>query len=127
MGESNWAQPTIDALLKCHCDESVTLVPRGNSMRPAIHSGATVFLTPVLASMPLSVGDIVLVDVPYVSQSDGRSPGTVLHFVKEIEKLSASGTEVYRIEDNMGRSNGWVKRRAIHGKVVDIVQPAGKV
>lgn len=121
---SNWAQTTIDALRREETD--IKIVPLGNSMRPVIYSGATVTLIPVTEQTTLSIGDIVLVDVPYVSPKGEKSPGTVLHFVREIEKLNVSGSEVYRIEDNRGLSNGWVKREAIHGKVVRVVQPEGK-
>lgn len=78
-------------------------------MRPRVESGATVTLAPYRPDEEPAEGDIVLVKVR----------GTIyLHLVKAIR--GAAETRQYQIGNNRGGINGWVNRRAVFGKAVQV-------
>ena len=96
----SWADKAIEALGR---GETVTVRPRGNSMRPRIISGQSVTLSPLTAGRP-RVGDVVLV----------RVGGSIyLHLVRAIDG------ERYQIANNRGKINGWATRRAVYGVLID--------
>ena len=93
-----------DAILALERGESVTVSPRGHSMRGRIEDSQPVTLAPVDPTS-VSVGDIVLV----------RWKGNVLlHLVKE-----ANDGELL-IGNNVGKVNGWVLREAVLGVVTKV-------
>jgi hypothetical protein len=107
---THWASRAIEALAR---GESATVVPHGHSMRPKILSGSTVTLDPLREGEP-GVGDAVLV----------RVKGTVyLHLVKALR--GSGGDTQYQIGSARGSINGWVRRSAIYGKVVEVTNPRG--
>jgi hypothetical protein len=112
----NWAQVAIDSLRR---GETCTLIPHGNSMRPRIFSGATVTLVPLAG--PLSVQDVVLVDIPGTAETLGH---TTLHRVLGV---CDDVSETVLIGDLRGNIDGWVDVSAIHGRVVSIANPEPRV
>ena len=95
----SWASPYLPRLAR---GETVTLRPRGHSMEPLIASGQQVTVEPI-GSRPIEVGDVVLCRVR------GQN---YLHLVKAVQ------ADRYLIGNNRGGINGWVSRRAIHGRWV---------
>lgn len=93
----SWATPYLAKLAR---GESVTLRPRGHSMRPMIVSGQEVTVEP-LGDDPLRPGDVVLCRV------HGHH---YLHLVKAVQG------ERYLIGNNRGGINGWIRRGAIYGR-----------
>jgi len=102
----NWATHAITALAR---GEPCQVTPHGNSMRPLVESGATVTLAPYGPEEEPAENDIVLVKVRGV---------VYLHLVKAIR--GKSDARQYQIGNNRGGINGWVSRRAIYGKAVEI-------
>lgn len=94
-----WADAFIEQL---DLGKAVSFRPRGNSMRPLIHSGDLCTVEPWRADL-VAVGDVVLCTV------HGRQ---YLHLVKAI------ANNCFQIGNNHGRINGWTTR--IHGKLTDI-------
>jgi hypothetical protein len=102
----SWASHAIVALER---GESCQVTPHGNSMRPRVESGATVTLAPYGQDGEPAEDDIVLVKVR----------GTIyLHLIKAVR--SNGEARQYQIGNNRGGINGWVSRRAIYGKAVEI-------
>lgn len=77
---------------------------RGNSMHPKIRCGQKIKIKPLFFTTEINKGDIVACRV-------GQT--TVLHQVKGIRKYN--GDKIYKIVDNKGGVNGWVKKRDIFG------------
>ena len=100
----SWALFAKEALRR---GETVTVKPRGHSMRGRVDDGDLVTLEPV-APEALVVGDIVLVRV------HGRD---YLHLVKAVD----GGR--FQIGNNRGDLNGWVVPNAIYGKAVKVEAP----
>ncbi|MBL8735159.1 MAG: hypothetical protein JNL12_01900 [Planctomycetes bacterium] len=97
----SWADRAKDALRR---GETVTVRPRGHSMRPKVNEGDRVTLVPCTLE-DLVVGSIVLV----------RVGGTdYLHLVTAID-----GQRV-QIGNNRGHVNGWVGPAAIYGRAVKV-------
>ncbi len=94
-----WASGAIERLL---AGETVTIRPRGHSMRGKVEDGELVCIEP-LGDRVLTVGDIVLCKVR------GRQ---YLHLVKAVK-----GSQ-YLIGNNRGGVNGWIARAAIYGIMV---------
>lgn len=95
-----WADHAIAGLAR---GETVTLYPRGGSMRGRVRDGAKVVLEPVVG--PLAVEDIVLVKVA----------GTIyLHRVVERD-----GARVL-IGNNVGGINGWASVAQVFGVAVEV-------
>ena len=92
-----WATKAIVTLQK---GETITIRPRGGSMRGKIKSGQEVTLKPITDQTNLQVNDIVLVTVK------GRD---YLHLIHQIKN------ERYLIGNNRGGINGWVTKEKIHG------------
>lgn len=87
--------------------ETVTVRPRGQSMRGRIESGDVVTLEPVTVA-DVEVGDAVLVRV---------KGNDYLHLVK------AKDGERLLIGNNRGGINGWVGPAALYGKTVKVERP----
>jgi phage repressor protein C with HTH and peptisase S24 domain len=83
--------------------EIVECRPRGNSMKPRIHSGQLVTISPDISD--LSKNDVVFCKVK------GR------YFV---HLLSAIQGERYQISNNSGHVNGWIGKNGIFGKVISV-------
>jgi hypothetical protein len=98
----SWAHHIIKQLKE---GLTVEVRPRGNSMKGKIESGNLVTIEPVKEITEVEKDDIVLATVK------GRD---YLHLVKAIDG------ERYQIGNNRGHINGWVKKSAIHGKVIKI-------
>ena len=96
-GVMSWATPYLPKLAQ---GEPVTFRPRGHSMEPLISSGQEVTVEPI-GDEAIQPGDVVLCHVR------GQH---YLHLVKAVQG------ERYLIGNNRGRINGWVTRRAIHGR-----------
>lgn len=99
----SWADQHIADL---KAGKTVQFRPHGRSMEPRITSGALCTVEPVGAS-PLKTGDIVLCVV-------GRSQ--YVHLVLDVSLRR----DEYKIGNNKGRVNGWVKADAIFGKLVRV-------
>lgn len=87
---------------------TVTVRPRGQSMRGRIESGDIVTLEPATPD-DVEVGDAVLVRVK------GRD---YLHLVK------AKSGERLLIGNNRGTLNGWVGPLALYGKAIKVERPS---
>jgi hypothetical protein len=96
-----WASAYIEQLRR---GESVSFLPRGNSMAGKIDSGQLCTVTPVEPAA-VAVGDIVLCKV------NGRE---YLHLEKAIQGPR------FQIGNNRGRINGWIAAGAIFGKCVRV-------
>lgn len=92
-----WAMHAIAAL---QLGETVTIKPRGQSMRPRVADGQEVTVSPIDES-GVRVGDVVLCRVK------GRE---LLHLVKAVD-----GSRV-QIANNAGHVNGWIGMNSIYGK-----------
>lgn len=97
----SWADRAKDALRR---GETVTVRPRGHSMRPKVNDGDRVTLVPCTLE-DLVVGSIVLVRV---------GGNDYLHLVTAID-----GQRV-QIGNNRGHVNGWVGPAAIYGRAVKV-------
>ncbi|MBK8257900.1 MAG: hypothetical protein IPK82_35190 [Polyangiaceae bacterium] len=102
----NWATHAIAALA---AGQTCQVTPHGNSMRPLVESGATATLTPYLPNQEPAEGDIVLVKVRGV---------VYLHLIKAIR--GGAEARQYQIGNNRGGINGWVNRRAVFGKAIQV-------
>jgi len=78
------------------------------SMRKAIKHGQTLTMAPVTDSKEIQVGDFVLVKW---HQSD------IFHIVGEIQG------DQFRIDNSLGKVNGWVGIKEILGRIVKIIEP----
>ena len=87
--------------------ETVTIRPRGNSMRPRIVSKAKVTLAPFDPENPPQKGDVVLCRV---------KGNTYCHLVAATR--GQGETLEWQISNNKGRVNGWT--RTIYGVVTDV-------
>jgi hypothetical protein len=102
----NWASHAIVALGR---NESCQVTPHGNSMRPRVESGATVTLAPYAEGQEPEVDDIVLV----------KAKGVIyLHLIKAVR--GSAEERQYQIGNNRGGINGWVSRRAVYGKAIQV-------
>jgi len=102
----NWASHAIIALGR---GESCQVTPHGSSMRPIVESGATVSLGPYGEGDVPAENDIVLVKVKGV---------VYLHLIKAVR--GKADDRQYQIGNNRGGINGWVSRRAIFGKAIQV-------
>jgi hypothetical protein len=102
----SWVKDAIEALRR---GKSVTVCPRGGSMRGRIEDGQPVTIAPVEPNA-VQTGDVVLV----------RWKGNVLlHLVKDAEP------ERLLIGNNVGKVNGWASRLDVLGRVVEVHPIAG--
>lgn len=92
----SWAKYAKEALRR---GETVTVRPRGHSMKGKVNDGALVTLEPCDPAA-LEVGAIVLVRV---------SGNDYLHLVKAIDRGR------FQIGNNRGGINGWVGPSAVYG------------
>ncbi len=95
----NWIQHVKDL----HNGNSISIRPKGNSMKPKIDSGNLVIIDPI--SDPIKKGDIVLCKI---------RGSYYVHLVKAIKGKQ------YKITNNKGHVNGWISINAILGKVVGV-------
>lgn len=96
-----WADFAKEALRR---GETVTVKPRGHSMKGRVNDGDLVTLQPCQPD-DLAVGDIVL----------ARVHGTdYLHLVKAI------GAGRFLIGNNRGGTNGWIGANALFGKALTV-------
>jgi hypothetical protein len=93
-----------DARRELAAGRTVQVRPTGGSMRGRIESGQLVTLVPV-APTQVRTDDVVLV---------AWKGGFLLHLVKD------TTAEQLLIGNNIGRTNGWVFRCAVLGKVVAV-------
>lgn len=96
-----WATHYIQKLQE---NEIVFFRPRGNSMEGKISSGQLVTVEP-LKNHILQKGDIVLCKV---------KGNEYIHLIKAID------AERYKIGNNKGRINGWIRLNSIFGKCVKV-------
>lgn len=96
-----WADRAKAALRR---GESVTIRPRGHSMRPKVNDGDLVTLVPCVPE-DLGIGAIVLVRV---------GGNDYLHLVTAIDGRR------FQIGNNRGHTNGWVGSSAIYGHAVKV-------
>ena len=89
---------------KLQAGETVSLRPRGASMKGRIESGQLCTVTPVDCAT-LSVGDMVLCKV---------HGNEYLHIVKAINGVR------FQIGNNWGLVNGWIGANGIFGKCIRI-------
>jgi SOS-response transcriptional repressor LexA len=82
--------------------------PKGNSMTGIIESGQLVTVRPITSSEPLEPGNVVLCKV------NGKD---YLHL---ITNRAYDGREMFLIGNNRGRTNGWIARKNIFGKLVSV-------
>lgn len=98
-----WADRAIAQL---HAGELARCRPHGGSMRGRIESGQLVTLDPHVEP---EIGHAVLC----------RLRGNVLvHLIKAIEGHGAK--RQFLIANNLGKTNGWVRRGAIYGVVTRV-------
>lgn len=97
----SWADRAKEALRR---GETVTVRPRGHSMRPKVNDGDLVTLQPCVPEQ-LEVGSIVLVRV---------SGNDYLHLVTAIDGKR------FQIGNNRGHTNGWVGAAAIYGRAIKV-------
>jgi hypothetical protein len=93
-----------DARRELTAGRTVKVRPFGGSMRGRIESGQLVTIVPVDPTI-VAVDDVVLV---------AWKGGFLLHLVRE------ATVEQLLIGNNIGRTNGWVSRSAVLGKVVAV-------
>lgn len=96
-----WASLHVAALAR---GQTVSFRPRGHSMRGRIASGALVTVAPLGGSPPVA-GEVVLCTL---------RGGHLLHLVKAVR-----GDQVL-IGNNVGKINGWIHLRAVHGRCVRV-------
>lgn len=80
----------------------------GNSMTPILKSHQPVIITPLTDEMVLEKKDIVLAKV------NGHYYLHLIHAIK-------GNNELFLIGNNHGHMNGWVSRRNVFGKVIEII------
>lgn len=80
----------------------------GNSMTPILKSHQPVIVTPLTDEMVLKKKDIVLAKV------NGHYYLHLIHAIK-------GNNELFLIGNNHGHMNGWVSRRNVFGKVIEII------
>ncbi len=97
-----WASSYIDQLKG---GATVTLRPRGHSMKGKIESGQLCTVEPVADHADLAKGDIVLCKV---------NGNDYLHLIKAIQGPR------FQIGNNRGGINGWIGANSIFGKCVRI-------
>ncbi len=95
-----------DALSGLRAGRAIQIHPIGGSMRGRIESGQAVILSPVNPA-DVQVSDVVLV---------AWKRSHLLHLVKE------ATPEKLLIGNNLGKTNGWVERRAVVGRVSKILE-----
>ena len=88
---------------------TVNIRPRGNSMRPLIHSGQECVITPAVGQR-IERGDVVLCKVR------GR------YLLHKVTGVSGRGSETveYRISNNRGRVNGWAPEHHVYGILTEV-------
>lgn len=96
-----WATPIIKQLQN---GETVTFRPRGNSMKGRVESGQKVTVVPVGIYDSIDVDDVVLCKVHGYNY---------LHLVKDVDNGR------YLIGNNNGGINGWIKKNAIYGRMIE--------
>jgi hypothetical protein len=96
----SWVRDAVDALRAGH---TVTVWPRGHSMRGRIEDGQAVTLAPTTPD-EVGVGDVILV----------RWKGNVL-----LHRVHALDPDRVQIGNNLGKVNGWVAWRDVLGRCVD--------
>lgn len=97
-----WAARHIEQLSQGH---TVEFRPHGNSMTGKVNSGDLCTVEPVTESVELQSGNIVLCKV---------RGSEYLHLI------SAVRGDQYQISNNHGRVNGWVTRKQIYGKLINV-------
>lgn len=85
----------------------------GNSMTPILKSHQPVIVAPVTDDMILEKKDIVLAKV------NGHYYLHLIHAIK-------GNNELFLIGNNHGHMNGWVTRKNVFGKVVEILPANNK-
>ena len=98
-----WATNHIQKLQN---GETVKFRPHGNSMAGKIDSGQLCTVEPVNENTTFVVGNIVLCKVY----------GT--HYLHLITATRMG--DRYQISNNKGHINGWINRKQIYGKLVDV-------
>ncbi len=98
----------LNAVTHLQNGEECILVGYGQSMMPIIRSGQSVKVTPMTEEVTLEKDDIVFCKVNR-------------HFY--IHKISAikNNNNSYQISNNHGHINGWISRKQIYGKVIEIL------
>ncbi len=96
----SWA---TNHIMKLDKGQTVSFRPRGNSMTPRINSGDLVTVSPDISK--LEKGDVVLCKIR----------GYVL-----LHLISAIKGDQYQISNNHGHVNGWVSKKNIYGKLIDV-------
>mgnify|MGYP000197629028 FL=1 len=86
--------------------EEGIIVGYGQSMTPILKSGQPVKVIPVTPDVELKKNDIVFCKVAG-------------HYY--LHKITSIKGSQYQISNNHGHVNGWVNRRNIYGKVVEIL------
>lgn len=97
-----WAASYI---VKLSNGETVSIRPRGHSMKGKIESGQLCTIEPISEVTMLKKGDIVLCKV---------NGNEYLHLIKAIQGLR------FQIGNNRGRINGWISLNSIFGKCVKV-------
>ncbi len=97
----------LNAAIHLQNGEECILIGYGQSMTPIIKSGQSVRVIPVTKDTELEKDDIVFCKVNR-------------HFY--IHKISAiKNNNSYQISNNHGHINGWISRKQIYGKVIEIL------
>ena len=97
-----WAASYI---VKLSNGETVSIRPRGHSMKGKIESGQLCTIEPISEIAMLKKGDIVLCKV---------NGNEYLHLIKAIQGPR------FQIGNNRGRINGWIGPNSIFGKCVKV-------
>lgn len=97
-----WAASYI---VKLSNGETVSIRPRGHSMKGKIESGQLCTIEPISEVTMLKKGDIVLCKV---------NGNEYLHLIKAIQGLR------FQIGNIRGRINGWISLNSIFGKCVKV-------
>lgn len=97
----SWARFAMEKLV---AGETVTVKPRGHSMRGKVESGDEVLLAPCHADQ-LQVGDIVLFRV---------AGNLYLHLIKAMDAHRV------QIGNNLSKINGWTHKSKVFGVAVEI-------
>lgn len=87
--------------------ETVQFRPRGNSMKPKILSGEQVTISP-------SVDDVIVGDIVFCKVRGCY----YVHLVKAMK--GADENKSFQIGNNHGKTNGWISRSNLFGKVIRI-------
>ena len=93
-----------DAIKELRAGRPVDVRPSGGSMRGRIESGQRVTLAPVDPA-EVNADDVVLI---------AWKGNYLLHLVKE------AAADQLLIGNNLGKTNGWVPRSAVVGRVVSV-------